>query len=660
MHQVRFLAWLSVAVMGLVALPAVKAQQEELPPRRFALLVGVHQYRAGQPLNPLPLAENDAHDLAQVLRRAGYRVTLLSQRLAQQKSDIRLLPLRDNILDSLELILSAPHLNHKDTVLVALAGHGGEFRVQDADEPKKTKHIFCFLPQDADLKGLKALYDQDKLPTLAQLRDKYRLLPLVDLYGPLQQCRAGTRLLWVDACRNDPAVEEFRSPSRALPLLPPPPGGLGLLMSCSQGQRAVEDRQLGHGVFFHFVIEGLKGQADLNQNGLITLSELNGFVADRVHDYVKKKYRTQQTPEFKGVLRRVVLVPEVKKLLPPVLKAPFTAQQAQEAQKRWAQRLDTPVVKTNSIGMKLVLIPPGEFQMGSTREEVDQTAKNVAEVVVKSLRELGVLEEAAAAAEKAAKDIRIVCESELPRHRVRITRPFYLGMHEVTVGQFRKFVQETGYRTEAETDGKGGWGYNAEKNKLERSPKYTWRDPGFPQTDDHPVVNVSWNDAQAFCRWLSRKEGVTYRLPTEAQWEYACRAGTTTRWYHGDNAEGLAQVGNVADQALTRIDPFIFWAISANDGFVFTAPVGQFRANAFGLYDMHGNVWEWCQDWYDAEFYSRSPLEDPVNNRTGKSRVLRGGSWLDVPWGTRSANRYRVTPVSRYLPVGFRVARVVE
>ena len=326
---------------------------------------------------------------------------------------------------------------------------------------------------------------------------------------------------------------------------------------------------------------------------------------------------------------------------PPRLKAPFTAQEALEAQKRWAEHLGSPVVKTNTIGMKLVLIPPGEFQMGSTREDVDQVFKEWKKAYPKAVRDFWI-------------------EDELPQHPVRITRPFYLGAYEVTVGQFRKFVQETGYRTEAETDGKGGWGYNAQEDKLEQSPKYTWRNPGFRQTDDHPVVNVSWNDAQAFCRWLSRKEGVTYRLPTEAQWEYACRAGTTTWWYHGNNAEGLAQVANVADQAAKQKFSNRT-TISANDGFVFTAPVGQFRANGFGLYDMHGNVWEWCEDWYDAKFYSRSPLEDPVNNHhQGKYRVLRGGSWYSHPLSTRSANREGGVPEYRLNNIGFRVARAVE
>ena len=152
-----------------------------------------------------------------------------------------------------------------------------------------------------------------------------------------------------------------------------------------------------------------------------------------------------------------------------------------------------------------------------------------------------------------------------PRHEVRIGA-FYLGVTEVTRGQFRQFVQETKYRTEAERNGKGGWGWKEEGNSLKQDPKFTWLNPGFEQTDGDPVVNVSWNDAVAFCEWLARAEGRTYRLPTEAEWEYACRAGTTTKYFSGDDEESLASVANVADgTAKTRYSNWT-WAIARKMG----------------------------------------------------------------------------------------------
>jgi formylglycine-generating enzyme required for sulfatase activity len=232
------------------------------------------------------------------------------------------------------------------------------------------------------------------------------------------------------------------------------------------------------------------------------------------------------------------------------------------------------------------------------------------------------------------------------------------------------------YQTEAEKDGQGGHGYAAKSNgnyEWKQDPKYSWRDPGFEQGDSHPVVNVSWNDAVAYCNWLSKKEdlpeyyrigantvsiqgGRGYRLPTEAEWEYACRAGTTTAYCHGNNDEGLAQVGNIADSTVKKKFNWEAGPISASDGFATTAPVGNFRANGFGLYDMHGNVWEWCWDGYAADFYDKSPSVDPRGFDSGSRRVDRGGSWRALPRGCRSAARYGGDPSFRDLDLGFRVA----
>jgi formylglycine-generating enzyme required for sulfatase activity len=168
----------------------------------------------------------------------------------------------------------------------------------------------------------------------------------------------------------------------------------------------------------------------------------------------------------------------------------------------------------------------------------------------------------------------------------------------------------------------------------------TWRWPGFDQTDDHPVVNVSWNDATAFCDWLSRQEGQEYRLPTEAEWEYACRAGTTTRFSFGDDDTALGESA---------------W-YSANSGNQ-THPVGEKRPNAFGLYDMHGNIWEWCSDWYSADYYRRSPADDPRGSEAAEDRVFRGGSWGVEPRLARTAYRGRGAPEYRCHFLGFRLAR---
>lgn len=188
--------------------------------------------------------------------------------------------------------------------------------------------------------------------------------------------------------------------------------------------------------------------------------------------------------------------------------------------------------------------------------------------------------------------------------------------------QFAQFAEASQYRTEAEKDGQGGLVFNAEIRDWKRTAGLTWRNPGIPQHGSHPVVMVSWNDAQAFCNWLGARERKTCRLPTEAESEYACRAGTTSFWYVGNEERELRRVANIADSSFKRQFPAATANVPWDDGYPFTAPVGRFEPNAFGLYDMHGNVWEWCHDWYDAKYYERSPVEDPKGPSSGKWRLV--------------------------------------
>jgi formylglycine-generating enzyme required for sulfatase activity len=306
-----------------------------------------------------------------------------------------------------------------------------------------------------------------------------------------------------------------------------------------------------------------------------------------------------------------------------------TAQESKEA----GAKKQIAVELGGGVKLKMVLIPAGEFKMGSGESAEDTAA------FFNKTEGLDYLK-----AES--------FEDEHPRHRVRITKPFYLGSFHITRGQFRQFVKDSGYKTDAENGERpGAWGWNSEKNWFEFGKDYSWRNPGFQQTDEHPMEDVSWNDAMAFCRWLSRNEGKTYRLPTEAEWEYACRAGTTTRYSSGDNPGARAKVGNVADATAKAQSPKQKYKITSD---VATAPVGQFKPNAFGLYNMCGNTWEWCADWYDAKYYAKSPTDDPAGPDTGDFRVLRGGSWcFDVRGDERSSG----TPDHRGFNSGFRVAR---
>ena len=278
-------------------------------------------------------------------------------------------------------------------------------------------------------------------------------------------------------------------------------------------------------------------------------------------------------------------------------------------------------------------------------------------------------------------------EDERPVHPVVITTPFYIGATEVTVGQFRQFVEAMDYQTSAERNSLGivGWDptppqdHDSYKWAFRQKPEFTWRDPGFEQAEDAPVVGVSWEDASAFCAWMSEREDVRYRLPTEAEWEYVCRAGTSTYFSFGDEYRGEihrhANIGNVelehaAPRRVTRQ-----WLIDVEndpaDSHVFSAPAGSYDPNPWGLFDLHGNVWEWCADryldtWYaqfnrDGYQQSRRRAIDPLCeerwNEHGAWRVIRGGSWFTSPIQTRSACRGFFEERDAACYVGFRVAR---
>lgn len=300
-----------------------------------------------------------------------------------------------------------------------------------------------------------------------------------------------------------------------------------------------------------------------------------------------------------------------------------------------SQPENTPKIERNSIGLELVAISAGEFMMGGHES---------AEAICAAF----------AAYERKPAEF----ADEYPRHRVRITKPLLLGRHEVTVGQFRQFTADAKYQTQAETDGEGGWGYDPATGKCSgRHQQFNWRNPGFPQTDEHPVINVTWNDAAAFCEWLSRKEGRRYRLPSEAEWEYACRAGTSSRYFHGDDPAGLARIA----QLLNIADKSNYADVQDQQHFLqpdesLTAKVGNKEANPWGLCDMLGNAWEWTGDWYADDYYARSPTTDPPGPTEGNVRVRRGGAWNTFPLYARVAYRNWNSPTTRCINVGFRVA----
>ena len=244
---------------------------------------------------------------------------------------------------------------------------------------------------------------------------------------------------------------------------------------------------------------------------------------------------------------------------------------------------------------------------------------------------------------------------EGPQHRVTIPSPFAVGRHEVTRGEFSQFVKATGHgagdfvfcRAFEDSEWKGLWGRH-------------WRDPGNGQDEYHPVTCVNWNDAKAYVRWVSRTTGKPYRLLSEAEWEYATRAGTRTSRYWGDEVSAQCDHANGYDRGAEQELSFSWSAVPCRDGSVHTSYVGRYGENGFRLSDMLGNVLEWVEDcWHES--YRRAPADGSAWTSGGNcgTRVLRGGSWYDAPKYLRSSFRFRNRTGYRDFNYGFRIARTL-
>lgn len=275
----------------------------------------------------------------------------------------------------------------------------------------------------------------------------------------------------------------------------------------------------------------------------------------------------------------VVLASPLTAAEPALAVAPFSANDAKKYQRSWAEHLAVPIEVKNSLGMKLVLIPPGQFQMGSPPGEEWHRPDEAL-------------------------------------HQVTLTRAFYMGTTEVTQGQWKAIMG---------------------------------RNPSFAVGDALPVDTVTWSEADTFCRKLTEKEGTKYRLASEAEWEYACRAGTTTPFHTGATIS--------TDQANYN-GKFTYGKGTKGLFRESSTKVGSFPPNAWGVHDMHGNVWEWCADWYSE--YPKHAVRDPTGPAEGDRRIIRGGCWINFPAVCRSANRGKIVPRSWNFHTGFRVVRELK
>jgi len=636
------------------------------PERRVALVVGNSAYHGMNLLNPV----NDANDMAAALEQCGFTVI---KRLNASRSDMR------------SATYDFVHQIKKGGVgLFFYAGHG-----------LQVDGINYLVPVDADIKARFDIEDQC-------LKANYVLRAMEEAENRLN-------IVILDACRNNP-FRRFRDVGRGLAHMNAPRGSLlafstspddvasdgtgrnGLytsmllkhlltpgqdlidmfiqvrreVSSASNGKQIPWENQslMGH---FYFV-PGATAKVEPSKATIITspptpaLPPKVGEVQDFSDVIEKRKEAEQQWAGWQSRMetefRKVENFDQSPRLKPEekvsawtsFLSAfgddnPFSVQdefmraKAQERAIYWRNQKETSQVAmahrpsggdrtyTNSLGMNFVLIPAGSFLMGSklSADEVDRKFPG------------GKVE---------------WYQDEHTRHAVKISRPFYFQSTEVTVGQWREFVLATGYRTEAE---KEGWSYAWKDSTWGKEDGVYWDNPGFSQSDSHPVTCVSWNDAQAFVKWLNSKEGTnTYRLPTEAEWEYACRAGTSTVFFWGDDPDKACRYANVADQP-TREGRHRDNKFECEDGYWFPAPTASFQPNPWGLYDMIGNVWEWCQDWYAV--YPSGSVTDPKGPSSGSGRVGRGGGSNGDARFCRSAGRDGSDPGVRGFSLGFRLVR---
>jgi formylglycine-generating enzyme required for sulfatase activity len=598
----------------------VTSRGEKLQPYKdyYALVVGVSVYEKRP---ALPQAVNSAKAIASLLKQMGFTVTLVTDPTANQ--------LKKALTD----MVQGPGREPERGIIFYYAGYGETQLLPDGAK------VGWIIPRDCPryLDDPKGFAD--------------RAINMNDITAFSVDIQSRHVLMLFDASFSGAAFS-LKSPvltgiteKSILPVRQ-------YIIAGSEGEYALEQ-----GVFTQLLLKSLQGDADIVPDGYITGSELGVYLENRVRDKTKGQQRLQygesNVPSLAngdfiihhsgaapGIARITVKTdPETARVTILNIKQRFSqgmelkpgkyhvevAAQGYQPQRTWItlasgddrtidmelKKLGT--VKTNSLEMQFVFIDPGTFLMGS-----------------------------------ADKDARRFQDEQ--KHTVTLTKGYYLQKTEVTVAQFRRFVTATGYKTDAETTG-GCW-KSSPGGGWKKQKESTWKNPGsteatFQHTDQLPVTCVSWNDTESFAAWLSKKEGKTYGLPTEAEWEYACRAGTTTSFAFGQclssdqaNYGGIDQMFSDCKSSflLNRKKPI---------------PVAGLAANPWGLFDMHGNVAEWCADWYGP--YPSHTMTDPKGPSSGTDRVLRGCHWQNTASECRSAKRSSFSPGSASDAIGFRI-----
>jgi len=546
---------------------------------KIALLIGVSEYPSGD-LNPLRNAVNDANAMQRILDNPELG----------DFDDIKVLenPTKEMMEIEIEkLFPSFKPKNLKDLLLFYFSGHG----IRD-DEGKLY---------------LAAHNTQKQYPRATAVASSF-------LHDLMNKCNSKRQVVILDCCYSAAFTQGLTAKDAGTIDIKQQLGGEGraILTSSTSTQYSFEQDNTELSIYTHYLIEGIEtGEADKNQDGKLSVDELHQYAKEKV-----QKNKPQMKPEIyaigEGYNIFLVKNPKILKqdeeksidIIELLQKQGFEQNRIMEALnilgrgigegqlERKPGDIFRDSLKDGSEGPEMVIVPAGTFKMGDIQGTGYDNEKPVHEVSVKS---------------------------------------FAIGRYQITIAEFRQFAEATGYKTEAEKgDGAYIW-KDADWKKLKDA---NWRNLYFPQQDNQPVVCVSWNDAMAYIKWLGEQTSQKYRLPSEAEWEYAARAGTETHYWWGNKIdENKANYGMNIGQ---------------------TSPVGFFEANPFGLYDTVGNVWEWTGSEYEDKYHGKELKLLSKNNSI--LRVLRGGSWYFNPLYARAAFRGKNFPGFRYDELGFRVA----
>ncbi len=606
----------------LLLILAVASAQAEPAEQKVALVIGNAAYKTAPLDNPV----NDARAMAQELAALGFAVV--------SRENLRVTQIPDALREFRN------RLRPGAVALFFYAGHGLQIKGVN------------YLPAvDAKVEG------EDDVPL-----QSINVNQVLDL---MEDSKTRLNLVFLDACRNNPYARSFRSAAGGLARISAPSGTL-ISFATRPGQVAF-DGDGEHGVYtenllremvrpnqpveqvLKGVVSGVKkasqgkqepwmegslegdfyfvGGAGRGEPVKLAAAGIGEAAAYELTFWESVK-GSQKPADYRAYLAKypqgqfaALAEARLVELTPPTAAA--ASARETKAEPRASTSAAPPQSPPGAPGSilrdcpqcpELVVLPAGTFFMGTSRNELGSG------------------------------------ENERPRHEVSMAKPLAIGRFEVTRGQYAVFVKESGYRTE------GNCHVWRHPSIWEPQRGNDWQDPDFGQGDDHPVVCVTWHDAQAYLAWLGRKTGKAYRLPSEAEWEYLARAGTKTSRYWGDDPSLACEYGNVHDQDAQRARRFGWEPHECRDGFVETAPVGRFKPNAFGLYDVLGNVWEWT-----AECLSTNYINAPGDGSARVSddcakRVYRGGGWSG-PALPRSGVRNGNAPGYRSQLLGFRVLR---